>query len=228
MATSVDHTVDAKTIVHGFNGWHNTADDGSGKTVAAIATNDLKHQIMEKMTNKVQCTTKYYQLLYLNDGMQSHLDQRYAMFRPCVLWMHGPALNSVPTLMQVGDWIEPTPHYSIVKIKAQLTLTSTIGRYRTPHPDSLTMAYDYIKTRTQVRGGEADVFDISVMVEAFAGNEHVLGQLATLIKAASVQHICDTDGGTKFRDKLGRQAAADELATAAETVLFRFCISGTV
>jgi len=218
-------TVSDKDVCTGFCGWHYSSPTIASSTVGAIAAGtlaeDIKAQLSKANCFKADGTSEE------GIGSKEFIDALQtdpkAALRPLVLiptvTVMSSNYNSLPTLCYTTGFLYTTPLFTVIQTKANIHLT---------------LHYTTWETEVAASNGDSDstlAIEGSYACHLKDKNKPVDAKLlqktpsfdvlvASLYLATLVHHLACTDGGTQFRDKVGRAAAADQLITCCQSILF--------
>lgn len=224
MSKNVD--VSDNDVCTAFCGWHYSSPTIASSTVGAIAAgtlaDDIKAQLIAANCFKADGTSTSTGIgnKQFIDALQT--DPKAAL-RPLLLiptvTVVSSNYNSLPTLCYASGYLYTTPLFTVIQTKAKIQLT-----------------LHYTTWQTEVDASNGDVNSTLAIKQSYACylldnsknvDVNMLQQkpsfdvlMATLYLATLVHHLACTDGGTQFRDKLGRAAAADQLITCCQSILF--------
>jgi len=233
------------TITSAFSGWHYSAATIGNSTVGAIAVNSMAATIRDQLAlhscfpdptaalssqvtgeppaataAPTSGTADYIATLQTDTKAQT----RPLLQSPTVLVI-GSAYNATPTLCYVDAWLSATPLFTVVKSKA---LIHTQLMYKDWQQEN-----NMVCVNDNIGSAGTDVShhmafhlkhsDQGMNADVLTSMQHVAFfdvAVASLYLATLVHHMMVTDGGTQFRDKQGRTAAAHQVALSCQNILF--------
>lgn len=166
-------------------------------------------------------------------GMHAASEKKFAMYKPVTVWVRGPLLHSVPTLCSVRGIMITTEVNDIITAKVLRELRNEYTRWKESRGVGNEYASDFrvedscrAMTWATNNSNTPHSFDNIFAVNYMNGlvtrvaRDHYATNIANMMLAGRVQHACETDGGTQFRDKMGLTAARNEMSASVNCVLY--------
>lgn len=230
--------IEIEDVRNNFCGWHYSAATIGNTTVGAIAANKMAETIASQLKaqhcfrapgtheasategplDNASGTENYIGALQTDAKVKTR-----PLLQTPTLMVVGSAYNATPTLCYVEQWLSPTPLFTVVKSKALIHLKLMYNDWQ---QEKMVCVDDNIASATSTATHIA--YRLNAVGEGIT--DIVLTQMqhspwfdvaiASLYLATLVHHVVVTDGGTQFRDKQGRTAAAHQVALSCQNILF--------
>ena len=157
---------------------------------------------------------------------------------PITVRVLGPSPHSIPTICYVAQWVRKSALYCMIETRVVASIVTALQELhaiKDDVADPLPLSLHGISCKYESNGGKLSMSSWVTLENVLNAYHHMVtnvlsGQatsapstlgcsLARLMLATSILHSMDMDGGTRFRDKRGRDAAFFECRQALRSVL---------
>lgn len=227
-------TVTPSDVCDTFQGWHFLSSSVGGITVGAFVCNHTKEHLEEKLRDVGAIKLPSYTDLAPTQGCRKYFDSVFlenspfqikkSFFVKPTVWVSGSTVDSRPSLCQVDGYVQKTPLFQKIEVKACQHIIDTYDLwYEAKLCDEAVNIEKPISTEClayKLMQSDDKTNTIKSFISELIKLPTKCLYVTALYDATLLHHTTSTDGGTQFRDKLGRSSASEEVSSAVNAVLF--------